>query len=587
MLRMSRRMLGSAFVLLTLPLAATAQTLTEAEKIARLEQETELLQRQLKMLQGEIAKTKKKADKVEAAQAAAPPPAASAVVPVALTAPAYSAATAGEARPEDSGSSKDKPSESLSWHGVTVYGTIDIGGAYQTAGAPISGALYLGLEYVPNRNAHGDQATIVGSALEQSKVGLKIEESIGYGFTAIGKLQTDFNPWSGELTDACASINRAAMQEYKGGYPSEAWNDGARCGQAFQLAYAGVSSPVFGTLTLGRQNSLVNDAIATYDPMHGSYAFSLIGYSGSSLGGIGSTETTKWDNSIKYIFTYGPLHAAGMYSSGGYDTAIMQEAAGANVGFTYRGLSVDGFWTMTDGAVNLSPNTFSALSNNWLKATVTDNEAWTVMGKYTFDVPSVFGYYGSSKDCGFKDECPGATMTFFGGYNYTDMANDAYYNGAYINGETAATTSGVLTTVGGYAAVYGVGLGDLYATDRILETSWVGATYEMGPWALTGAYYHEAQNNYLLASTKVGQPASYGTCTNTFNPSKNCAGATDMASFLVDYTVNKHFDVYAGVSYASLTGGFQNSSAVSASNPVEQFPAHETTNVVTGLRLRF
>ncbi len=389
---------------------------------------------------------------------------------------------------------KDPLPDTLSWHGVTLYGTIDVGGAYQTQGAPISGAFYTGLEYVPNRNAYGSQTTIIGNALEQSKVGLKIEESIGYGFTAIGKLQTDFNPWSGELADACASVNRAAQQDYKGGYPSEAMNDGGRCGQPFQLAYAGVSNAL-NSLTFGRQNSLVNDGIGTYDPMHGSYAFSLIGYSGGALGGIGSTETTKWDNSVKYVFTYGPLHAAAMYTGGGEDTAIMQEAAAANIGFHYKGLSVDGFYTKEDGAVNLSPNTFSAASNDWLKATVTDNEAWTIMAKYTHDVPSLFEYYGGFKDCGLKDECPGAKLTIFGGYNHTDMANDASYNGSYIGGKTAGTASGVLTTVGGYAAVYGVGVGDLYATDRILETSWVGATYEMGPWAFTGAYYHEVSES--------------------------------------------------------------------------------------------
>ncbi len=60
-----------------------------------------------------------------------------------------------------------------------------------------------------------------------------------------------------------------------------------------------------------------------------------------------------------------------------------------------------------------------------------------------------------------------------------------------------------------------------------------------------------------------------------------------MGSFLVDYTFNKHFDIYAGVSFADITGGFENSSAVSASNPVRQTPAYGTTNVLTGLRLKF
>jgi hypothetical protein len=49
--------------------AASAQALSDAEKIQRLEQQTELLQNQLKELKAEIATTRKKTDKVEAAQA--------------------------------------------------------------------------------------------------------------------------------------------------------------------------------------------------------------------------------------------------------------------------------------------------------------------------------------------------------------------------------------------------------------------------------------------------------------------------------------------------------------------------------------
>jgi hypothetical protein len=55
------------------PQTAAAQSVSEAEKIDRLERQTELLQKQLKALQDELAHTRKRTDKVEAAQAAAPP----------------------------------------------------------------------------------------------------------------------------------------------------------------------------------------------------------------------------------------------------------------------------------------------------------------------------------------------------------------------------------------------------------------------------------------------------------------------------------------------------------------------------------
>ena len=51
-------------------------------------------------------------------------------------------------------------------------------------------------------------STLNDNGLEQSNVGLKIEETIGYGFQAIGKIETGFDPISGELADACASLLR-------------------------------------------------------------------------------------------------------------------------------------------------------------------------------------------------------------------------------------------------------------------------------------------------------------------------------------------------------------------------------------------
>jgi hypothetical protein len=52
---------------------AAAEPLFDSEKIARLERQTELLQKQLEALQGEIAQPKKKAAKVEAVQAEVAP----------------------------------------------------------------------------------------------------------------------------------------------------------------------------------------------------------------------------------------------------------------------------------------------------------------------------------------------------------------------------------------------------------------------------------------------------------------------------------------------------------------------------------
>ena len=260
------------------------------------------------------------------------------------------AAVAAQAADLDVGSIKDPlPDAPLSWHGVTLYGTIDVGAFYATNSAPVSGSYYYAANYTINSSKYvdGDRAGITNNTLEQSKIGLKIEENIGYGFQAVGKLETGFNPISGQIADACESLIEANGKLYS---QMAANGDGSRCGQAFNsVAYGGVSSPLYGTLTFGRQTSLVLDGATTYDPMATSHAFSL-NTSGSVIGGIGSTETARWDNSVRYVFTYGPFHAAGMYTDGGQDTPILGYGYSADAGVIYRGFAIDGFYTYENAA---------------------------------------------------------------------------------------------------------------------------------------------------------------------------------------------------------------------------------------------
>ena len=52
-------------------------------------------------------------------------------------------------------------------------------------------------------------------------------------------------------------------------------------------------------MTAGRVNTLSLDAINSYDPMGGSYAFSPLGFSGS-FAGFGDTEAARANTAVKY-----------------------------------------------------------------------------------------------------------------------------------------------------------------------------------------------------------------------------------------------------------------------------------------------
>ncbi len=504
------------------------------------------------------------------------------------------------------------PDGPITWMGVTFYGTVDVGYAYINNGSYPNGAFYEGAGgqiFGSPFNNH-QVSTLNNNALSVSNVGIKIEEQIGGGFLAIGKLQTDWNPISGELADACASLLRNSGRSL---FNMDNNGDGSRCGQAFSnSAYGGVSHPIYGTLTAGRQYSLVLDGQASYDPMALAQAFSLIGYSGTAGGGVGSTEASRWDNSVKYIFTYGPFHAAGMYTNGGQDTPMNGDAYGANAGVTYMGFSVDGFYTKENGAVNLNrlgltanvngigttslfPGSASVVQTscnaalgtcpNYLLGTITDNEAWDVMAKYTFNVPSLFTEPAvSMKDApcgGLKDApCapPTAKVTFYGGYQHVDQSNPENAQFQYSGNHT----------IGGYQYV-ATGL-LAFGSDRIRETAWAGASYEDGPWKFVGAWYFLSQNSFLSTATGLvaGTNIAANTCagatltaqrTTTFVGTRvgsNCSGDLNQGSFLIDYTFNRHLDLYAGVTFMEQTGGLNSG-----------FLEDNIWEVATGVRIKW
>src|SRR6202041_644543 len=95
--------------------------------------------------------------------------------------------------------------------------------------------------------------------------------------------------------------------------------DSSRAGQwDNSQAFGGISSTTFGTLTYGRENTLVLDGVNAYDPMGGSYAFSVIGFSGTTAG-VGRTEDTRSNTAFKYRISYNNFRAAALAQVGGWE----------------------------------------------------------------------------------------------------------------------------------------------------------------------------------------------------------------------------------------------------------------------------
>ena len=254
----------------------------------------------------------------------------------------------------------------LTWHGVTLYGTYDIGVGWVSHGIRENGYNYEG-ESLVNKNGRDSQFLVAQNNLSQTGLGIRVREEFLPDWFLVANASTGINPQSGDFA------NMAATNTINAGLPRGSYSfvgDGARAGQTFNdEIYGGVSSSQFGTLTFGRQRALGTDAMLAYDPAKGAYSFSFIGYNGLMAGG-GDTQDTRWDNAAKYRLSAGPVHFGAMYkfadgSGGCYSATAGWSAAtctpeqshntalGLDLGAGYAGFSADIVYQQVNQAISV------------------------------------------------------------------------------------------------------------------------------------------------------------------------------------------------------------------------------------------
>jgi len=424
--------------------------------------------------------------------------------------------------------------QSLSWHGITLYGIIDVGVQNQTHGAPISDFYPAGSADIVQKNSNHSVTGVTPNNLSQSRIGLQGNEPIYADWSGVFKLETWFNPQSGELSDGLKSLVQNNGRSAASGTQNTNL-DSSVAGQAFQQSFAGFSSKTYGTITFGRQNTTLADGISKYDPNYAAQAFSLIGLSGTTAGG-GDTEDRRLDDSLKYTANYGPVHAGALYKFN-QSTGAAGSAFQLSLGADYAGLSVDAYYSKIRDAIGASALSAAQVGDlaglgyspsNTLAATVSDNTSWAIMGLY---------------DMG--------TVKFFASYEHIQFANPETPLKAGVN--FAAYTFGFVSNTA-------------FPTDKEMEVFWAGIRYTVIPdLDLVGAFYGYHQNSYGIGSTAGCNSSIAGTC----------SGTTDAYSLLADYRLTKRFDVYAGSMYTGVHDGQANGYAF------------HTTDITTTTGVRF
>jgi predicted porin len=417
---------------------------------------------------------------------------------------------------------KDCP---LSAYGITVYGTIDMGYGYNTFGAPWNRYGNFGNNFLISKAGMGGLYAIAPNALSQSNVGVKIKEDIGNGWSIVGLAETGFDPYSFQLANGPRAL--AENTTYKLPWQSSS-GDSARAGQwDNSQGYVGVSNTTFGTLTYGRQNTLTLDGVNAYDPMGGSYAFSVIGFSGTTAGS-GNTEETRSNTAFKYRVSVGPLRASTIVQTGGFAQGNGNDGLyEVGVGLDVWGFSFDVIGSYVQDSVKLSTNnspwpTTGGFEADALKATLSNDTGIMALGKYKWN-----------------------QLTIYGGYEWIQFANPT-------NNWANATTSPFITTLGGFQ---GVNQGDQFYTPETLQVFWAGARYSILPnLDVAVAYYHYDQGFYMKTASTTPCTAKKG----SDSQASNCAGTLDAVSGLIDWHFFARMDAYAGVMWSQVSGGQAN-----------------------------
>jgi predicted porin len=404
--------------------------------------------------------------------------------------------------------------DALTWHGITLYGVVDIGLQYDTHSAPFTPYRPAASGNIVRQNSRQSVTGLTPSNMGQSRVGLQGTEALNDDWSAVFQVEAFFNPQSGELADSLKSLT------VNNGRPLTAQTvgvDGSSAGQALQTAWVGLKSARFGTLTLGRQVTLLLEGTIKYDPNYNASAFGLLGASNTYSGG-GTQEENRLDSTVKYFVDFNDLvHLAALYkfngSNGSANTAVQ-----ADIGVEYAGASVDAYYSKELSAItatSLTPAQVAGLPalgysvSNSLAATISDNTAYALMALYRIDP--------------FK---------LFAGFEHIKYANP-----------TTALRAG-FNDIGNYVLAFVTN--NAYNNSKTVNVYWTGVRYTVIPHLdLTLAYYGYGQNAY-----GTGKQAGCATSAHSV-----CSGSFEAFSFDADYYFSKHFDAYVGAMYSGVHDG--------------------------------
>ena len=376
--------------------------------------------------------------------------------------------------------------------GVELYGVLDV------AVATVTNALSPDSNFSTGLSIKGGTASTVtnsftgmlGGGIQASRWGIKGSEDLGDGMKAIFQLESGIQLPSGSLANSAQSLLDAKASGTTFG------SNGSTNGELFsRQAWVGLSDAEMGTIKFGKNYVFMYDVYGSYDPVQYAGLFSPLGTSGTYGGGNGVSENLRQINSVKYTGKMGDVNYGAMYKFGNVAGSTSNGSAyGFNIGYEKGALGLQAVYQgATDAIIE------SAASSTTLKLTQVNTNAVLLAAKYKFsaDLTGKVTYQRYTKSA------PSDQLVSPGFYNNLTV-------GAIANPTTNAS----------------------------VNIASVGGDYNFSP-KLNLSVGYFAVNVDATAAT----PAN----ATTAAIAATAAYTENYASVLLDYSLSKRTDVYAGL----------------------------------------
>jgi len=255
---------------------------------------------------------------------------------------------------------------------LTGFGLAISGIAHAQSSVTLYGIIDEAVRYDTHQNKSGGKLFTMGSGgeIQGSRWGLQGTEDLGGGLAAIFQLEGGFTPNTGVTQQSTPS---GAARLFG------------------RTAMVGLRSTDYGTLTMGRQYTLVHEMGWTHDI----YAFAnytgTVGFQGAGLTGGG-----RLDNSVRYTSpTLAGFTLKGSYTFGGVAGNTHQNSSPAvSLSYDHGPLSVGAAYQIVNDIGGLTPAT-STYGSTYFGVTIPDSsqKIFTAGATYKFGAAKVFGSY--------------------------------------------------------------------------------------------------------------------------------------------------------------------------------------------------